>query len=100
MAVLRVFFAMGQVGANKEKLSGADQQGKQICDGNCDPWMVLIAGGCQQKNHQDQDQPAELRRIEVIPQKAGQPGHNGAVVGWAEVWIGFRFRHQVMPAVI
>ena len=88
MALLSVFFAMGQVGANKEKLSGADEQGKQISHRNCDEWGVVIGLGCQHKNHQNENQSAELCWIDVIPQKARQPGHNGSVVGWAEVWIG------------
>ena len=79
---------MGQVSANKEKLCGADQQGKQECHGNCDKRLALKGLRCKQQNRENKDQPAELCWIEVVAQKANQPGQQRSVVGGAEVGVG------------
>ena len=58
-------------------------------------------GWCgQQENRQHETETAELCRVEVVAQKATQPGQNESVVGRTCVRIRLRFRHQVVSPVI
>ena len=54
----------------------------------------------KQQQRENKDQPTQLCWVEVVAQEANQPGQHRSVVGGAEVGIGFRFRHQVMPMVV